>query len=84
MPRRILEGTVVSTKMDKTVTVLVLRSERHPIYKKFIRRQKKYHAHDELNACKVGDQVRIVESRPISKLKTWMLDTIVSSPEAQV
>ena len=71
MPRRILQGLVVSDKADKTVTVLVERRVMHPVYKKIIKRSKKYHAHDETNACSVGDQVRIEECRPISKTKTW-------------
>ena len=73
MPRRVLTGRVTSDKMDKTVTVLVDRRVMHPLYKKFIRRSKKYAAHDEANACKVGDTVRIEECRPISKRKTWTL-----------
>jgi small subunit ribosomal protein S17 len=71
MPRRVLTGRVVSDKMDKTVTVSVDRRVMHPLYKKFIRRSKKYAAHDEANACKVGDSVRIEECPPISKRKTW-------------
>ena len=71
MPRRILQGTVVSDKCDKTVTVLVERRVMHPIYKKFIKRTKRYHAHDEANGHKVGDLVRIGECRPLSKTKTW-------------
>jgi small subunit ribosomal protein S17 len=71
MPKRVLSGRVTSDKMDKTVTVLVDRRVMHPIYKKFIRRSKKYAAHDEANLCKVGDVVRIVECPPISKRKTW-------------
>jgi len=71
MPRRVLQGTVVSDKCDKTVTVLVERRVMHPIYKKFIKRSKRYHAHDEDNSAKVGDVVRIRECRPISKTKTW-------------
>ncbi|MBB3173303.1 small subunit ribosomal protein S17 [Endobacter medicaginis] len=71
MPKRVLTGRVTSDKMDKTVTVLVDRRVIHPLYKKFIRRSKKYAAHDELNECKVGDTVRIVECPPISKRKTW-------------
>ena len=71
MPRRVLQGTVVSDKCDKTVTVLVERRVMHPIYKKFIKRTKRYHAHDERNDFKVGDVVRIRECRPISKTKTW-------------
>jgi small subunit ribosomal protein S17 len=71
MPKRILQGVVVSNKADKTVSVLVERRLRHPIYKKFIRRSKKYAAHDELNQCKMGEVVKIMECRPISKTKTW-------------
>ena len=71
MPRRVLSGRVTSDKMDKTVTVLVNRRVMHPLYKKFIRRSKKYAAHDEGNVCKIGDMVRIVECAPISKRKTW-------------
>jgi small subunit ribosomal protein S17 len=73
MPKRVLSGRVTSDKMDKTITVLVDRRVMHPLYKKFIRRSKKYAAHDEANLCKVGDTVRIVECRPISKRKTWMV-----------
>jgi small subunit ribosomal protein S17 len=71
MPKRVLAGRVVSDKMDKTVTVSVERQVMHPLYKKFIRRSKKYAAHDEGNVCKVGDLVRIEECPPISKRKTW-------------
>jgi len=73
MPRRVLQGTVISDKCDKTVTVLVERRVMHPIYKKFIRRSKKYAAHDENNACKTGDVVSIIESRPISRRKRWVV-----------
>jgi small subunit ribosomal protein S17 len=73
MPRRILQGTVVSDKMDKTIVVRVERQVMHPIYKKYIKRSKKYAAHDETNACKTGDVVRIRECRPISKRKHWEL-----------
>jgi small subunit ribosomal protein S17 len=73
MPKRVLTGRVTSDKMDKTVTVLVDRRVMHPIYKKFIRRSKKYAAHDEANTCKVGDLVRIEECPPISKRKTWLV-----------
>jgi small subunit ribosomal protein S17 len=73
MPRRVLTGRVTSDKMDKTVTVLVNRRVMHPLYKKFIRRSKKYAAHDEANRCAVGDTVRIEECRPISKRKTWLV-----------
>ncbi len=71
MPKRILQGVVVSDKGDKTIIVAVERRVMHPIYKKFIRKSKKYHAHDERNAHKVGDAVRIQECRPVSKLKRW-------------
>jgi small subunit ribosomal protein S17 len=73
MPKRILQGVVVSDKQDKTIVVRVERRLMHPIYKKFIRRSKKYAAHDENNVCKIGDVVRIRECRPISKNKTWEL-----------
>ncbi len=75
MPRRVLQGIVVSDKMDKTITVKVERKIMHPLYMKFIRRSKKYAAHDENNACKVGDQVRIRECRPLSKRKRWEIVT---------
>lgn len=73
---RTLAGTVVSDRMDKTIAVLVERSVKHPVYGKIIRRKSKIHAHDEHNACKVGDSVIIVESRPISKRKSWRLQSI--------
>jgi len=66
-----MQGVVVSDKMDKTIVVKVERRYQHPIYKKYIRRSKKYHAHDENNQCKVGDTVSIRECRPLSKLKRW-------------
>jgi small subunit ribosomal protein S17 len=79
MPKRILVGTVTSDKTDKTVTVLVERKVRHPLYGKIIRRSKKYHAHDEANEYSLGDVVRIEECRPISKTKTWAVkDRLVS------
>ena len=71
MPRRVLQGVVVSDANDKTVTVRVERRVMHPVYKKFIVRSKKYAAHDEKNQFKVGDTVRIRECRPISKRKRW-------------
>lgn len=71
MPKRVLHGVVVSDKMDKTVTVLVERRVIHPVYKKFIRRSKKYAAHDEHNTFKIGDTVSIRECRPRSKRKRW-------------
>jgi small subunit ribosomal protein S17 len=71
MPKRVLTGTVVSDKTDKTVVVKVERKVKHPLYGKIIRRSKKYHAHDEANSFKTGEVVRIEECAPISKLKTW-------------
>ena len=71
MPKRILQGTVVSDAADKTVTVLVERLEKHPILGKVMRKSKKFTAHDENNAFKKGDTVRIQECRPISKSKAW-------------
>lgn len=71
MPKRVLQGTVVSDANDKTVTVRVERRTTHPVYKKTIRISKKYAAHDEENRFKVGDVVQIIESRPISKSKRW-------------
>ena len=71
MPKRVLTGTVVSDKTDKTVVVLVERRVKHALYGKIIRRSKKYHAHDEANVYKEGQTVRIEECAPISKLKTW-------------
>ena len=71
MPKRILQGTVVSDKNDKTVTVLVERRFTHPVMKKTVRSSKKYRAHDENNTCKAGEQVRIIECAPKSKSKRW-------------
>jgi small subunit ribosomal protein S17 len=71
MPKRILQGVVVSDKNDKTVVVKVERRFTHPLYKKTVRRNKNYHAHDETNSVKAGDIVRIQECRPISKNKRW-------------
>jgi small subunit ribosomal protein S17 len=71
MPKRVLTGTVVSDKTDKTVVVSVERRVKHPLYGKIIKRSKKYHAHDEGNTFKEGQTVRIEECAPISKLKTW-------------
>ena len=80
MPKRILIGTVTSDKTDKTVTVLVERKVRHALYGKIIRRSKKYHAHDENNEYRPGDTVRIEETKPISKTKTWaVLDRVQAS-----
>jgi len=71
MPKRVLTGTVVSDKGDKTVVVLVERKVKHPLYGKIIRRSKKYHAHDDTNQYHEGETVRIEETAPISKLKSW-------------
>jgi small subunit ribosomal protein S17 len=71
MPRRILEGEVVSDKMEKTITVLVQRRYMHPVYKKYVNRSDKYAAHDGANRFKVGDKVQIIECAPISKRKRW-------------
>jgi small subunit ribosomal protein S17 len=80
MPKRILTGTITSDKTDKTVTVLVERKVKHALYGKIIRRSKKYHAHDEGNEYHVGDKVRIEETRPISKSKSWkVLDRVTAS-----
>ena len=77
MPKRVLSGTVVSDKADKTVVVRVERRVKHPLYGKIIKRSKKYHAHDEGNEFKPGDTVRIEETRPISKTKAWrVLDRV--------
>ena len=72
MPKKILQGTVISNKQDKTITVLVERKFKHPVLKKVIRRSKKYSAHDSDNQFNAGDKVRIMESKPISKLKRWV------------
>ncbi len=74
MPRRVLQGVVVSDKADKTVSVRVESNIMHPVYKKYMKRHKKYAAHDETNIYKVGDIVRIIESAPISKTKKWVVD----------
>ncbi len=70
---RTVQGRVTSNKMDKTITVMVERTVKHPIYGKFIKRSTKLHAHDEANVCNEGDIVNITECRPLSKSKTWML-----------
>jgi len=75
--RRRLVGVVASDKMEKTVVVRVVRTKRHRLYGKVIRVWKRYKAHDENNACQVGDRVRIVESRPLSKEKRWVVEEIV-------
>ncbi len=73
---RTVTGTVVSDRMDKSITVLTERRVQHPVYGKIVRRSTKLHAHDEKNDCKVGDVVTVVECRPISKTKTWRLKSI--------
>ena len=75
--RRRLQGVVVSDKMDKTVTVRVERLVKHMRYKKYLRRRKNYHAHDETNQCGVGDKVEMIESRPLSKTKTWRIGRVI-------
>jgi len=74
---RVLTGKVVSDKMDKTITVMVERRVKHPLYGKYITRSTKLHAHDEKNECAMGDVVSIRESKPLSKTKTWMLQEVV-------
>lgn len=74
---RILTGRVISNKMDKSVTVLIERQVKHPLYGKFMRRSTKVHAHDESNECGIGDTIRVQECRPISKNKTWKLVEVV-------
>ena len=70
-------GVVFSNKMDKTITIAVKWKEKHPIYGKFVNKTKTYHAHDEKNECNIGDTVRIMETRPLSKLKRWRLTEII-------
>ncbi|MDO4642355.1 MAG: 30S ribosomal protein S17 [Cardiobacteriaceae bacterium] len=75
--QRILQGQVVSNKGNKSITVDIVRYERHPVYGKYIKKTLRCHAHDENNECNSGDTVRIIQSRPISKTKTWRLVEIV-------
>jgi small subunit ribosomal protein S17 len=82
MPKRILQGEVVSDKNDKTIVVKVERRLRHPVFKKTVRVSKKYHAHDEKNEAKVGEIVRIEETRPVSKQKRWALVAKVDASKA--
>ena len=77
-PERTLTGRVVSDKMDKTITVLVERKVKHPLYKKYIRRSSKVHVHDAENTCQEGDVVSIRQCRPLSKSKSWQLDEVIS------
>ena len=83
MPKRVLTGTVVSDKGDKTVVVRVERRVKHPLYGKIIKLSKKYHAHDEANAFKAGEQVRIEECAPISKQKTWTVIERIGAAKAE-
>ena len=78
---RTLTGRVVSDKMDKTITVLIERRVKHPIYGKYLKRSTKLHAHDEQNQCKIGDKVTISETRPQSKTKSWALVEVVERAE---
>ncbi len=79
--RKVLIGTVVSDKMDKTVVVKVERVYRHPMYGKVVKSHKKFYAHDENNQCKIGDVVKIMETRPLSKLKRWRVMEILQRKE---
>jgi len=81
--RKVIQGIVTSNAMDKTIVVKVSRRLRHPLYGKFIKKSKNFKAHDENNTCKVGDEVRIIESRPYSKDKRWrLLETVKQAAEA--
>ena len=73
MPRRVLNGTVISNKSDKTVVVLVTRRITHPLYRKAMTRSKKFMAHDENNSCQIGEEVSLIETRPLSKRKCWQV-----------
>jgi small subunit ribosomal protein S17 len=75
--RKVREGVVFSNKMDKSITVAVKWKEKHPMYGKFVNKTKKFHAHDEKNECGIGDTVRIMETRPLSKTKRWRLVEII-------
>lgn len=77
--RKVRQGVVISDKMDKTVVVLVEQLVQHPVYKKYINRRKKYKVHDPENRCRTGDQVSIVETRPLSREKRWRVQNIVRS-----
>ena len=79
MPRRLLSGVVVSSKSNKTIVVEVTRRVKHKLYKKIIKKVKKYHAHDEENICKIGDNVTIQETKPISKMKSWVVNPILDT-----
>jgi small subunit ribosomal protein S17 len=75
--KKVLQGKVTSNKGDKSITVLTERQVQHPIYKKYYKQSKKMHAHDELNECSIGDIVKIKESRPLSKTKRWVLESVI-------
>ena len=79
--RRAVRGSVISARMDKSITVLVVRQFKHPLYKKYIRRSTRLHAHDESNDCREGDIVLIEECRPISKMKSWRLIRVLERLE---
>ena len=79
--RRAVRGSVISARMDKSITVLVVRQFKHPLYKKYIRRSTRLHAHDESNDCKEGDIVLIEECRPLSKMKSWRLIRVLERLE---
>jgi small subunit ribosomal protein S17 len=79
--RRAVRGSVISARMDKSITVLVVRQFKHPLYKKYIRRSTRLHAHDESNDCREGDIVLIEECRPISKMKSWRLIRVLERSE---
>ena len=79
--RRAVRGSVISARMDKSITVLVVRQFKHPLYKKYIRRSTRLHAHDESNDCKEGDTVLIEECRPLSKMKSWRLIRVLERLE---
>jgi small subunit ribosomal protein S17 len=76
--KRTLQGTVVSDKMDKSITIAIVRKVKHPIYGKYIQRTTKLHAHDETNQCNEGDIVTISECRPLSKTKSWTLEEVIT------
>ena len=78
---KVRTGTVISNKMDKTATVLVERLTKHPLYHRVIKRSKKFLAHDESNECQIGDKVRIMETRPLSKRKRWRVVEIIEKSE---
>ena len=81
MPKRLLSGKVITSKSNKTIVVEVTRRVKHKLYKKIIKKVKKYHAHDETNTYKIGDTVTIQESKPISKMKTWIVQSNNSTIE---